>query len=147
MASLDWAAIRTAVLVGLALIGSVAVVASVATDDPPGWAVWAFVLVAAVGFVAAGGVAGWARSDRPMIHGLTAAGLTVLVLLAVGVARGGDDGRGYSYAAAGVAVLIAASCGVAGAVGADWLRRRAARRRTSRDARAVGTLSSGESAG
>lgn len=144
MASLDWAAIRRAVVVGLAVIGPALVVASLATDDPPAWAVWAFLAVAVCGFLAAGAVAGRARSDIPMIHGMTAAGLTALILLIVGAIRGAIDDGGFNLVAAGFAVLVAANCGVAGALGADWLRRR---RTTKRGQPPLGTMSAGESAG
>ncbi len=139
MASLDWAAIRTAIVVGLATIGSVIAVASLLTDDPSPAATAGFLVAAAVGFLATGAVAGLARADRPMLHGVVSAGITVLVLLAVGAARSGSTGD-HSFAASGLAALTAVLCGVAGALGADWFRRRRLRPR-------LGTMDSGESAG
>jgi hypothetical protein len=124
MASLDWAAIRTAVLVGVVTVGLAILAASLVTDDPAGWLVVAFLIVTAGGFLAAGAVAGWARGDTPMLHGTTAASLTAAVLVVVGAVRTWIDGDDYSLAASALTILFAATCGVAGALAADWIRRR-----------------------
>ena len=133
MASLDWAAIRTAIVVGLATVGLAIVSSSILVDDASPLAVAGFLTASAIGFLAAGAVAGWSRGDVPMIHGLVAAVLTALVLLVVGTIRTGSSDGGYSLAASGLALLGAASCGVAGALGADWLRRRRLLRRARYD--------------
>lgn len=92
-----------------------------------GWA-WLFLAVALASFALAGAVAGGARSDRPMLHGVLAAGLVWLLIQTAGLAQLWRDEQELAIGAVAVTGLLALTCGVAGALAADWVRRRRRRR-------------------
>lgn len=124
MATIDQTAIRNATLLGLAFIVPAALIGSLIVDDAPGWAAWAFLVLAAAGFTAAGAKGGAARPDTPMLHGAVAALLTSIIAQVVGGIWAAADDRTFSVVAAVLTVLLAVCLGVAGALGYDWFRRR-----------------------
>lgn len=123
--SVDWTVVRNAAVVGLVVLLPAALVASVALgDDPARWWTWLFLAVSLLAFTVAGFLAGGRRQDVPMIHGGLAAVATFAVaqLLGSGLRLARDEE--VSIVAAVVGLLLALTCGVGGALGADWFHRR-----------------------
>ncbi len=125
----DWSAVVPGVMVGTAIVLPCAVLSVVLTTDDtsPNWALlFQFIILA--GFLSAGFVSGRRRSDTPMLHGTYAALGSWVIMQTFGTVRrlaAGDSVAWLAYPAVG---LLAATCGVMGALAGDWVRRR--RRRT-----------------
>ena len=128
--SIGWPVVVSSSLIGLAVLVPAAALAWVLVDDPGPILTWTFLAVALLAFVAAGFAAGYRRRDIPMIHGGLAALVTFAIAqlggIGIQVARGG----GVSLVVVALGALLASSCGVGGALGADWLLRLRRRRRS-----------------
>lgn len=125
MENLDWAAIRHAATGGLVVLVPAAILTEIFVDGSSGGALaFLFFAITMFGFATAGFGAGRLRSDRPMVHGMIAALAAWAVIQAFGVIKlliAGDD---ITWLALPLTALIASSAGVAGAVFADWSRRK-----------------------
>lgn len=90
---------------------------------------WALVFqfIILLGFASAGFVSGRRRSDTPMFHGIAAALGCWIILQTFGAIRRLIADETVSLAAYPAVALLAATCGVVGALTADWTRRRARR--------------------
>lgn len=128
---IDWTATATAAGAGLAIIIPGAVVSELVVDRAGSWLVWVFLAVIASGFGLAGMVAGRLRTDTPMLHGAAGALLAFVVAGAVGLAVAALRDRSISIIALPLAALTAVTAGIAGALLADALHRRARRRTTA----------------
>ncbi|MFT7601262.1 MAG: hypothetical protein ACI8TP_004213 [Acidimicrobiales bacterium] len=126
--NLDWPVVRFGAGYGLALIIPAALISAVlASSDSSSNLAFLFSFLILIGFVVAGYVAGNRRTDTPMMHGAAAALSCYVVVQLFGLLRrlaAGDDINLFTYP---LAALFAATCGVAGAVFADWNRRRLSR--------------------
>ncbi|MGF1600334.1 MAG: hypothetical protein ACFCVK_26120 [Acidimicrobiales bacterium] len=125
MASLDWTAVGAGAVAGLVPLAIVGIVGSVAVDDDPSIA-WsaAFLAVALATFTGAGVVAGHLRRDTPMAHGGAAAVVVAAVAQVVAIGTLRLDDRPVDWLLVPVALIVAAACGVAGALGSEWFGRR-----------------------
>lgn len=125
MPSIGWTVIARATLLGVAVIAIPALVASALIDTgASGPLPWLFLTVAMAGFLAAGWVAGKAQQATPMLHGGVAALATYAIVQIGGAIRRIADGEDLEVIAVAVTALLALSCGVGGALAADWVRRR-----------------------
>ncbi len=95
-------------------------------DTSLNWAL-VFQFVILVGFASAGFVSGRRRSDTPMFHGIAAALGCWIILQTFGAIRRLIADEAVSLATYPAVALLAATCGVVGALTADWTRRRARR--------------------
>lgn len=129
MRAVEWTVVRNATLIGLAIIVPVSIVASAVVDDSSRRLTWLYLLVVLLGFGAAGMAAGRTGGSTPMLHGALAAGTTFVVAATIGVIRRVAADEPVAGAAIVVAGLVALCCGVGGALGSDWLRRRSQHRR------------------
>ena len=113
---------------GLLILLPFAAVASLVFPDDAGtgWR-WLFLILALGAFTTAGFVAGGRRRDIPMVHGSLAAFATFLVAQLVGVVVLVAQGEDVSLVAVVVGAIVAVTCGVAGALAADWRARRRSR--------------------
>lgn len=125
MPNLDWPVIRAAATAGLIIIIPAAVLSEVLVGDG-GAANWAFLFwfVILIGFVIAGFGAGARRSDTPLMHGATAALVAYVVVQLFGFIKRLIAGETINVFTYPLMALLSATCGVAGAVFADWNRRR-----------------------
>jgi hypothetical protein len=135
--SIGWPVVATSSLIGLAVLAPAAGLAWLAADDPGRAMTWLFLAAALLAFSTAGFAAGFRRRDIPMIHGCLAALGTFVVATFGGIGLQVARGGGVSFAAVALGALVASSCGVGGALGADWLARRR-RRRSDLDRDLVG---------
>ena len=156
MSVLNWTVIRNAAAVGLGVIVPLSILASLLFDTPRSWLNWLFFGAVILGFGLAGIVAGWTHHHAPLLHGGVAAMIvfvvaqTLAALVRVlpddslsGAEAGGDRIRLTPLV---FTALIALCCGVAGALGGDWMRRRL-RTDGRRGRRATTSMNPGESAG
>lgn len=122
--NLDWKVVRTAATAGLILLVPAAIGSEFLVDESNrGLLSLLFFSLIILGFVIAGFGAGRLRTDTPMVHGLAAAWAAWAVIQAFGVIRRLASGEDITWQALPMSALIAATCGVAGAVFADWSRR------------------------
>ncbi|MCP3987507.1 MAG: hypothetical protein GY724_00400 [Actinomycetia bacterium] len=128
ISSIGWPVVFSSGFVGLVILVPAAGLAWVLVDNPDRPQTWAFLVVALLAFTAAGFVAGRRRRDIPMIHGGLAALGTFVVAQLIGMGVQLAGGYGISLAAVVMGALLAVSCGVWGALGADWLARVRGRR-------------------
>ena len=84
-----------------------------------------FLALTILGFIVAGFGAGRMRSDTPMAHGLVSAVVCWAVVQGFGVLKRLAQGDSVNWVALPVLAIIAATCGVLGALFADWYRRQA----------------------
>lgn len=113
------------VLAGTSIIVPAAILSLLFADEDTNlnWAL-VFQFVILLGFAVAGFVSGRRRSDSPMLHGTYAALGCWVIVQTFGAMRriaSSDDIAWTSYPAV---ALLAAACGVMGAVVGDWHRRR-----------------------
>lgn len=128
MRSIDWHAVRTACVVGLGLLAGPIIAAGLLLDgDSSGAWAWLFLVATILGLFGAGFVAGWLRSDTPMLHGGLSAALVFGIVQVVAVIIGSPDDTGFSWSAFALTALLALCAGVGGGVVADWTRRRSSR--------------------
>ena len=126
--NLDWGVVRQGAIAGLVLIIPAALLSAIATSsDSNTNLAFLFSFLILIGFSIAGFVAGSRRSDTPMMHGAAAAVACYVVVQLFGLLRRLAAGESVNFLTYPLAVLFAATCGVAGAVLADWNRRRALR--------------------
>ena len=95
-------------------------------DTSSAWSIL-FGVVTLFGFMVAGYGAGRIRNDTPMLHGATAAALCYVVVQIFGVVRRLASGESINPAMYPLTALLAATMGVAGALFADWYRRKTLR--------------------
>ena len=124
MSAVNWTVIRNSALVGLLIIVPVALITSLFVDDAPGWSAWLFLAVTVLGFIAAGWMAGRARSNTPMLHGSIAAAVTYIIAQLIGIIARLVADEAVNLVAVVLSAVLAAACGVGGALLADWLVRR-----------------------
>jgi hypothetical protein len=115
-AALDPRAVATGALVAIVIAVPAATVGTSAIEDGSGGAI-AFGLVALIGFLAGGWVAGWRQPDAPLANAAAAAfaGFAVAQAVALAVQASSDDA--ISVASIVVNALLATSVGLAG----GWL--------------------------
>lgn len=128
--SLDRRAVSLGAGAAVVVYGATRALAAVLSSGDEGNRSWPLVAITFGSFVLAGGIAGWLRSDRPMVNGAASAALASAVVLVIGLVQlRGDDER-LRVAVVMLAVLLAVSCGAGGGLAADWLRRRLTRARS-----------------
>lgn len=122
----DWTVIRTAAATGLLVVIPAAVLAQLVAGDADEGSPWSLVFfaVTVLGFALAGFAAGRLRSDTPMAHGATAAGVTWAAVQLFGTVRRLVVGEQVSWLAIAFAGMLAVCAGIAGGAFADWFRRR-----------------------
>lgn len=86
-----------------------------------------FAFIVLLGFFIAGFGAGRLRNDTPMMHGSIAAMACYLVVQLFGTVRRIAQGDSINLVSYPLMLMIAATCGVAGAVFADWSARKTAK--------------------
>ncbi len=128
MPALDWLAIRTAATAGLIVVVPAALLAELIVGDggSSGWA-FLFLFLTLLGFVIAGFGAGRLRTDTPLSHGAIAALVCYAVVQLFGAASRLVNGEDLNLLAYPVMAMVAITCGVIGALFADWSQRRARR--------------------
>ncbi len=124
MSAVNWTVIRNSALVGLLIILPVALISSLLVNDAPTWSAWLFLIVTIIGFMAAGWTAGRSRSDTPILHGSIAAAVTYVIAQLVGVVARLMADEAVNLVAIALSAVLAAACGVGGALLADWFARR-----------------------
>lgn len=89
---------------------------------------WSILFMALIflGFFIAGFGAGRLRNDTPMMHGSAAAMVCYAVVQVFGTIRRVAQGESINLASYPLMLIIAATCGIAGAVFADWSERKTA---------------------
>jgi hypothetical protein len=129
--SIDWRVVASATAAGLLVLVPLAAVSALALPTTPGagWT-WAFLAVAVAAFATSGAVAGGRRRDVPIVHGILAGLSTFVVAEAIGIVVLMVRGEGVALIAVFLGGVLAATCGLGGALGADWLIRRSHRRST-----------------
>lgn len=88
-----------------------------------------FIFLIVLGFFIAGFGAGRLRNDTPMMHGSVSAMVCYAIVQLFGTARRVAAGDSINLMSYPLFLMIAASCGIAGAVFADWSERKTARLR------------------
>ncbi len=126
--SIGWPVVLSSGFVGLVILLPAAGLAWAMVDSPGRPQTWSFLVVTLLAFTVAGFAAGRRRRDIPMIHGALAALCTFIVAQLIGAGVQLARGDGISVAAIVMGALLAISCGVGGALGADWLARIRGRR-------------------
>jgi hypothetical protein len=119
--ALDGRAVATGALVAIVIAVPAATVGTAVIDDGSSGAI-AFGLVALVGFLAGGWVAGWRQPAAPLANAAAAALAGFAVAQAVALALRLADDRSVSVANIVVNALLATSVGLAG----GWLADRRA---------------------
>jgi hypothetical protein len=129
---LDWPIIRMGATAGLIVVIPAAIISALLVDDNDASS-WAplFEIVVIFGFVIAGWGAGSRRPDTPMMHGAAAAFLCYVVVQLFGFFRRLAQGADINFLTYPIQALLAATFGVAGAVFADWYRRKSLRTSSS----------------
>ncbi len=125
---IDWLTIRTAATAGLIIIIPSAILSTVLIGENGSFA-WSalFAFLILLGFFVAGFGAGRLRSDTPMMHGSIAAMSCYAVVQIFGIGRRLVAGESINPVSYPLFLMIAATCGIAGAVFADWSARKTAR--------------------
>ena len=128
MGRFDWTVIRTAATAGLVVVIPAAVVSEVLLDRSSA-SIWSllFAAVTLFGFATAGYAAGRQRTDIPMSHGGLAAVLCYLVVQTFGTIKRLVADESVNVAAYPLMAMIALTCGIAGALFADWYLRKSRR--------------------
>lgn len=130
MVNLDFTVIRTAATAGLLVIVPSTILAELVNDDtanggPRRLLAFLFLALTLLGFMIAGFGAGRMRSDTPMAHGIVAAVLCWAVVQGFGILKRLAQGDDIPWVALPVLAIVAATCGLFGALFADWYRRQA----------------------
>ncbi len=124
MPKIDWSVVRTAALSGLVILVPVTLLSLlIIDDDSSAYAKLGFFGLTMFGFAAAGYGAGKLAPLAPMAHGALGAGGTWAIIQAFGVVRRLISGEDINLIGYPLQAMIAAGCGVFGAVFADWVRR------------------------
>lgn len=128
MPKIDWLTVRTSASAGLMIIIPSAILSAVIIGDDGAFA-WSvlFAFLILLGFFVAGFGAGRLRSDTPMMHGSLSAISCYVVVQVFGVIRRLVAGESINPISYPLFLMIAATCGIAGAVFADWSARKTAR--------------------
>ncbi len=120
----DWRVIRSAAIAGLTVLVPITILSLlVVDDDSSSYTQLAFFGLTMFGFAAAGYGAGKMAPLAPMAHGALGAMGTWVVIQGFGVLRRLVSGDAINWLGYPLQAMIAAGCGVFGAVFADWIRR------------------------
>ena len=130
MVKLDFTVIRTAATAGLLVIVPSTILAELFGGNSSGGGArrllaFLFFALTLLGFMVAGFGAGRLRSDTPMAHGIMSALLCWAVVQGFGVLKRLAQGDDIPWVALPVLAIVAATCGLFGALFADWYRRQA----------------------
>ncbi len=124
LSAIDWTVIRTSTIAGLMVVVPATLLSGLLVGDGERPALaFLFIAVTLIGFTVAGFGAGRLRDDTPIAHGAVAAVTCYAIVQIVGTIRrlaAGDDINIASYP---VAAILAAFCGVSGALFAERLQR------------------------
>ncbi|MFW2383711.1 MAG: hypothetical protein ACN4GZ_18315 [Acidimicrobiales bacterium] len=124
MPTVDWNVVRTAALSGLVLLVPLTLLSLWVIDDgSSSYAKLGFFGLTMFGFAAAGYGGGKLAPMAPMTHGALGAAGTWAIIQAFGVVRRLISGEEINVIGYPLQAMIAAGCGVFGAVFADWVRR------------------------
>ncbi len=124
----DWTVIRSSATVGLLIVVPAAVISDLLFDRTDAlWLSLLFAIATLLGFMAAGYAAGRQRTDIPMSHGAMAALVCYAVVQVFGTIKRLLAGEEVNVLAYPFIAMIALTCGLAGALLADWHVRRTRR--------------------
>ncbi len=124
----DWTVIRSSATVGLLVVVPAALISDLLFDRTDAlWLALLFAIVTLLGFIAAGYAAGRQRTDIPMSHGALAAVVCYAVVQAFGTIKRLVADEEINVIAYPFIAMIALTCGMAGALFADWHLRRTRR--------------------
>ena len=124
MPEIDWTVVRSAALAGLTVLVPITILSLwIIGDDSSSYTKLGFFGLTMFGFAAAGYGAGKLAPQAPMAHGALGAMGTWLVIQGFGIIRRLVAGDSIGWLGYPLQAMIAAGCGIFGAVFADWISR------------------------
>ncbi len=93
----------------------------------PGWLIWLYAVLLITGFALAGASAASLRPDTPVVHGGLSALIAFVTAALIGIVVAVLRDESVRLVALPISASLALTTGVAGALAADYVRRRKAR--------------------